>query len=346
MKEIGGFFGLEINKKNFNYHSRAIPLSYGRSSLNLLIKLLNIKKIFIPFYCCNSVISVLEENNIEYVFYSINYKLEIENEIILKDYEFILYINYFSLKKDYINQISNFYRNKLIVDNTQDFFSKGYKYSFSFNSARKFFGVPDGSYLYFPNKLLNELSLIKCNNKYKELNYIIISYLNYKININKRNSPKLDYLIDKISDNKNKAYIKYLKKEEKIKNDINLISKISEILLANVNLKKVKNARINNYNIYNKYFKDINLLKLLKNENEIPFFYPLLLDKKIDLKKFYSKNIFIPVFWKDVLERNLYKDSFNFEKNLSDKLLLLPLDHRYNFDDINIVVNNILEEIL
>ena len=47
----------------------------------------------------------------------------------------------------------------VIIDNAQAFYSKHQDRAYSFNSARKFFGVPDGAYLFGKAKLKKRFPL-------------------------------------------------------------------------------------------------------------------------------------------------------------------------------------------
>jgi hypothetical protein len=54
VKKIGGYFGLEQLVSN-EYYKDLVPLNTGRNALLCLLKTRNIKKLYIPYYICNSV---------------------------------------------------------------------------------------------------------------------------------------------------------------------------------------------------------------------------------------------------------------------------------------------------
>lgn len=141
MREIGGFIGFEVTKGNNSYHGNsALCLNTGRACLNLIIKNSNVNKLYAPFYCCDSVLSPIEENQIPYEFYGLNDRLEIADDITLDDESMIIYVNYFGLMNSYIGGLHSKYGDKLILDNTQAFFEMDKNGINSFNSARKFSG--------------------------------------------------------------------------------------------------------------------------------------------------------------------------------------------------------------
>lgn len=145
---IGGFFGLENSKTENYYHKNAYALSNGRTCFNVILQNAKPLKVYVPFYCCNSLLEPLIENRIEYIFYSINDKLEPEYLPEVSKEELLVYINYFGLKNDIAKKLADRYKMNIVIDNTHSYFSYGYRSAWSFNSSRKFFGVPDGAFLY------------------------------------------------------------------------------------------------------------------------------------------------------------------------------------------------------
>ena len=119
MKEIGGYFGLELASKE-EYHTSAINLNSGRNAFKYILEAQDIKKIYTPNFICNSIIEPLIELFISYEFYNIDGNYEIIQEIDLLEDERILYINYFALKSKYVKQLAAKYQNNLIIDNAQE----------------------------------------------------------------------------------------------------------------------------------------------------------------------------------------------------------------------------------
>lgn len=65
MKEIGGYFELELPKK-LEYHRDLIKLNSGRNAFKYILEVIKPKKVYIPNYICNSIIEPLEEVLIDY----------------------------------------------------------------------------------------------------------------------------------------------------------------------------------------------------------------------------------------------------------------------------------------
>jgi hypothetical protein len=318
MKSIGGFFELELPKGRSIYHDTAVKLSTGRACLNYIVKVLKPSKVFLPYYCCNALYEPLEINQIQYEFYKIDYNFEIIDLPQIIDGEFIIYCDFFGLKQGYIDELLNIYSDKLILDNTHSFFHKGYNSgNFSFTSARKYFGVPDGAFMYGP-KHEAPINLIARNKKVS-----------------------LNHNLHRLLELQELAFSEYLEYEKSLGSKIELISKVSECLLSNIDFKKVRSIRAENFNFFRDQFDKINLLNIEDNVEE-GFCYPLLLKPHIDKTKLYAKNVYIPNLWIETTKRANNED-YPIECILSSKMLPLPIDHRYNLNDLERVSRLIKE---
>lgn len=318
MKTIGGFFELELpNDLRESYHPMAAALSTGRACLSMVIQVEKPSLVYVPYYTCDSLLAPLIELGIDYVFYSINEHLEIDNLPVLNDRELIIYINYFGIKTIYTKFLRQHFGKNLIIDNTHSFFNQENSSEFwSYNSARKFFGVPDGAYLYGPSHNVTNLAV------------------NNNINI--------DHLINRLLGKQSEAYENFIAYEANIDTKIRKISVVSEALLSKIDYKYCAQKRIQNFIHYHQTFGEINELSIDCNDAKyIPTFcYPLLLKSPINRTALFKKNIFIPWLWRDTITRHV--NGYNWEKTLTDYLLPLPIDHRYGEEEINIVINSLL----
>ena len=68
---IGGYFELEL-PYCFEYHKNAIPLNSGRFCFEYLLRCRKYKKVYIPYYTCDSVIEPVIKLGIDYEFYHID----------------------------------------------------------------------------------------------------------------------------------------------------------------------------------------------------------------------------------------------------------------------------------
>lgn len=316
MKPVGGFFELELVRGPANYHSSAMPLNTARACMKFILNHSEPRKVYLPYYNCDASLMPFGGTSTKYEFYAIDEELNIAQLPRLLPGELLIYINYFGLKGAHVKSLLDMYGENLVVDNTQAFFEKGYWTGWSFNSARKFFGVPDGGFLYAP-----------------------IPYEFDQI-------PRFDgfhfsHLVNRLTGKQQQSYREFLLYEESLGSNIERMSLLSEVLLSNIDYAEVAAKRKRNYLLYESAFKARNLFHFSPSEGEVPMFYPLLLDKELDKNILYRDQIFIPVFWQDTVRRNL--PGFSWEKELSGKLLPLPIDHRYDENDCRRVADAILQ---
>jgi len=138
---VGGFpnKNLYLKKNKLLSQKRRITLN-GRSSLSMMLKYKDIKKILIPYFICDVVLDTLQESNVEYKFYKLNSKLKpYYNDLKKnKDYSLLLlpYFGIIKLKK---------FKNSIFDLSTSFFYPKDNIYYF--DSIRKFFFVNLGSNL-------------------------------------------------------------------------------------------------------------------------------------------------------------------------------------------------------
>lgn len=307
MKPIGGFFELELPVGNEMYHSKAIALSTGRACLRLMLQNMDIRKCYVPFYTCDALYDPFLLEKIEIETYGLTNQLEPEFLPELNENEFFLYINYFGIKSKTVEELLNRYGKNLIVDNTHLFFHQGYHNNWSFTSARKYYGVPDGAFLYAPIKI--DTSKIE-RFKGASIKHNVLRMLGLQ----------------------NEAHHEYTEYEKSLTAEVHLMSIVSEKLLSLVDYDKVKEARLDNFKFLHELLGPLNQLHIDKEMTDVPFAYPFLPKNLIDKKIFYKHNLFIPSLWLDPYKRQ--GKGYDFDKDLSVKLMPVPIDHRYNRQDM------------
>ncbi len=308
MKSIGGYFELELKKGSGHYHDTPYALKSGRSSLHLILNFVKPTCVFIPYYTCDALLEPFLAANVSYRFYEINEKLEPDTLPELQHGEYFLYVNYLDLKRDVVSVLSEKYRDRLLVDCTQAFFMKGNGVSWFFNSGRKFFGLPDGSNLYTPADMAIEIPT------------------------DRNTDFETAHLIKRFNGYPNDGFNCFQENEVLAGKGVYAMSRLSEYLLSNINFEEAAEKRRLNYTYLSEQFADINLMDATMDAMAVPMSFPLLLNKFVDKTPLFAKNIFIPTFWKDTQSRT--KNGFDFEKDLTDRLWPLPMDHRYNIEDM------------
>jgi hypothetical protein len=312
MKEIGGYFELELQERQ-EYHKKALKLNSGRNCLKYILKTQEVAKIYIPNFICDSMIEPLEELNIEYEFYNIDEKFEIIDNIELKVNEKFLYVNYYALKSNYINYLSNRYGTKLIVDNTQDFFALPGENIDTIYSPRKFFGVSDGGYLY-TNQLVNELFKEDLSEKYSQL-------------------------IGRIENGASPHYDKYQQAEQSLTcSPLKSMSKLTTRILASIDYENVKKKRECNFHYLHSQLKEYNKLEIDLTNVKAPFSYPFISDNNQLREHLIRNKVYVAKYWSEVLDRVTVNNN---EKKLVNNIVSLPIDQRYGLEDMKRIIAEI-----
>lgn len=310
---IGGFFELETCLSATSgkpFHSEGLFLSNGRASMRLLLKQLKPFKIYIPYYTCDALLIPLIAEQVPFEYYSINERFEAQLPE-MEEGEYFLYINFWGLKNGYIKDLASILGEKLIIDNTQAFFYKnGSGVKYHFNTCRKFFGVPDGSYLFgLSSSCLEEYPANKS-----------IQFL---------------HLTKRLKGSQQEAYGFFLKYESGLPDEVLKGSGYTAAILDYIDYTSVMQQRRENYLFYQRELGSINTIDnkafdaLEDQIDAIPFGYPFFPHKSIDKRQLFSDQIFIPTFWPEVLERNHQEYSIDIEQEFAERLLILPVDHRY-----------------
>jgi len=313
MKEIGGYFELEL-RKGREYHLNTIQLNSGRNCLEYILRVRNYKKIYIPYFTCDVILEPIQKLGISYEFYSIDKQLNPILKTELKIDEVFLYTNYFGIKTAKVTELASTIKN-LIIDNSQAFFSIPMVGVDTFYSARKFFGVPDGAYLYTNARLEEEFEVDKSLDR--------VSHLLKRIDLGASN-----------------GYIDFKNNDLDLSGQpIKFMSKLTKSLLCNIDYEFVKERRIDNFNFLHKNLSDENELNFELVIDSVPMVYPFL-TKRLDLKqKLINNKIYVATYWPNVPE---WCNENQMENFLTNHLIHLPIDQRYNLEDIKFVVDLIL----
>lgn len=307
MREIGGYFGLEINEGSGSYHPNAIALNTGRNALEYVLRARQYKKVYLPAYHCDAMLEPINRLGIPYSLYSIDHNFEFTHFDVLPG-EGIIYINYFGLKDDYIKTLATHYPT-LIVDNAQAFFSAALPGVDTCYSARKFFGVPDGGYLYINAPSLPELP-VQAN-----------SFEHYR------------HLVGRIDNSASAHYTDYSAAEKSLANaPIMQMSLSTQLILSQVKYQEVIRSRRENYQMLHALLKKDNRLRL--PDEGVFLCYPLLNDAALKQQLIKNK-VYTPTYWPNVLQS---ATPGTVEYDLAHNLVCLPIDHRYSPADMQEII--------
>lgn len=351
MHEYGSDFAFEevMREKSLiekNIGKNTLYLRSCRECLRYILLLLKnkIDYVLLPAYSCKSVSLAFEEAGLNIKYYDID--LDMKPVLKISDINSrtaFLYINYFG--KEILNyeqlrelkQMTNdFY---IIKDSTQDYFENNVSIyeiiDFEVCSLRKWLPIMDGAVLHIFN-----YEIEKCGNP-------IIKDESWALE--RKEAMKLKELYSRSGDSDIK--VQYRK----------IYATLNEELYSD---KRIIEMSTESFEIYNSY--DINLMKKVRQENafvlhnelsvkansslyvsgKCSLYYPVLVeDRDVFQKKLAQQGVFCPVIWP--LPQNAINSS-KIAKNISDRILAIPCDQRYNQEDmrnISLIFREVLEEI-
>lgn len=306
-KSIGGYFELEIHHGD-EFHNNAVRLNTARNSLRYIIKAYNIKKLYVPEYTCPVVWDAVAAENCEMAFYPISTSFMPDMDF--PENAYILYTNYFGICSDNVKTLCGKYPN-LIVDNSHSFYSSREGLA-SFNSARKFFGVPDGSYLFSDKIIQDGIS--------QDISWQRASHLLIRTDQGPQN-----------------GYSTFQKNEEELSCiPISFMSKLTLELLRGIDYNNIAEIRRSNYLYLHEKLGEINECQKQLGAGDIPMVYPFIYTRKSLRTMLIEKNIFVPNYWHG------QKDE-KFGRTLERFLTALPIDQRYSQDDMDQIVSCLLD---
>lgn len=358
MKEIGSFFNLSLNNtklRSNEFNKNYIFLNSGRTCLNYINCILPIGKILTPNYLCSSMkmdreiisYNIIDQLTIDYF----DLKNIINNS---ENIVAILIVNYFGRIDQNIEIIQELCESNnicIIEDRTHNFITENNDYGdITFSSLRKTLPIIDGAYLHIRKDMNLSIQLNINMNPYQSLTFSYLKYLNCKIFGSLLKNFKLMKFI----------WRPLLLQSDDMFEDNNYnykIPSISMFILKHLDLEKIYNKRIEN----NKYlFTELETCSFY-DEYVGSFGFPVKFNDEEERNHFRNKliqnNIYCPIHWKlsdsksncsESICSNNTNDSNNsndeyksISKNISETIMTIPSDQRYNINDLKRVVNNI-----
>ena len=310
MEAIGGYFSLELPLRE-EYHKDAIRLNTGRNCLEYILRARKYNKVYIPYYTCEVVLEPFRKLGISYEFYHVDINLEINDKFIVKSKEALLFTNYFGLKQRYVEQLAGQLGTRLIIDNTQAFYAKRVDGIDTFYTCRKFFGVPDGAYLYCDIDLKDEFEQDKSYDRFA-------------------------HLLKRIDLSAEEGYADFHKEDDGLMNNpIRRMSIITERMMQSIDYKAVAQKRRANFQSLHEALGEANNLTLQLEDDAVPMVYPFLSLIKGLREKLIENKIFVARYWPNVLE---WTNKDDIEYLMAFHAQPLPIDQRYGAEEMQRII--------
>ena len=146
--EIGGYFGLELPPPTQAVMPEALRFQSARAAFAALLAALAPRRVWMPRYICDSMLSPLERARVPIAFYGLDPSLRVGPEPVLEAGDLLLYVNYFGVcGEGERDALARFGADRVILDRSQAFFAPARECLAAIYSPRKFFGLPDGGLL-------------------------------------------------------------------------------------------------------------------------------------------------------------------------------------------------------
>lgn len=308
MKEIGGYFELEKFSGSM-LHEGALPLSCGRACIEYLLEQKQIKKVALPVFLCDVVRESCLKAGAEISYYHIGADF-MPKDLVLQDGEWLYVTDFYGqLSRSQLVSLHEQYPN-MIVDNAQAYFKPPLEGVDTLYTCRKFFGVPDGGFLYTDapeRELERDLS-------FERMNFVLGRFEKSAGEFYSEASFNNDYFSSQ---------------------EVKLMSKLTENLLHAIDYESVKKKRYDNFSYLHSHLKDLNLLDVHPVEGA--FAYPLMLENGAEFRrKLIENKIFVPTLWPNVLDE---AEKGSLEYKLAADVLPLPCDQRYSKEDMDVIIS-------
>lgn len=316
MEAIGGYFELAEYEEGVFPHQDGILLNTGRNALEYILRSISVVNgIYLPYYTCEVVLEPLKKLHIPWVFYHINARFEIDDDINPKEGEYIIANNYYGIKDTYILQLAEKYGEHLIVDCAQALFAKPLLGIKTFYSTRKYVGVADGGVAYLGNVPDGrvQVSEIECT-------------VDHDNHLYKRKELGAEA-----------GFADYQENETKLDNQpIRWMSNTTKRILDHINYDKVVEKRRNNFQYLNEALSEKNFLVLSSIDSfACPMVYPFVTRINRNLRKELIENkVFVAKYWPNVHQLN----NFEMEYDMATRIVPIPCDQRYGEEEMKRII--------
>ncbi len=321
MIPIGGFLPLEIPEapRRERWHAGAAALSSGRGCFHQILRTVRPRRVLLPFYICDALLAPLAAAGTAHAFYAIDEGFEPAAPLDPTDGDLAVVVNYFGVLSDACARESARIGARSAVDDTQAFFRRGSSDRWSFNSARKFFGVPDGAYLYGPFDGAADLP--------------------------PSGSGDCEHLVARLGEDAARAWELFKAHERRIDLEPRRVSAASARLLAAVDVDCARRRREANFLFLHDALGADNAitLPLARAAADGPMCYPFLPRVEIDRDRLARDGVFVPTLWPEVAPRG--GGGFAWERQVARRLLPLPIDHRYGAAEMETLVTRLRQVI-
>ena len=305
---IGGYLELELPSSRGEFYPDAQRFQSARAAFLALLLAGKPRRVWIPWYICSSMIETLKLAGVSFTRYAVDNGLGIKDNITLESGEWFLFVNYFGVCSTNVDRVlDSFPRNQVIIDNSQAFFSPPSQALATIYSPRKFFGVPDGGYLFTDLPIPepdeeDEGSIRRCA-----------------------------HLLKRLSGAPEAGYADFGVAEESLTRQFpKRMSLLTRRLLSTIDYGAIQVRRSSNFATLHDKLRDSNRFSFRLERDEAPMCYPFFGVSEGTRSNLIASRIFVPTYWPDVI---LDQNAPQFERTFARDCLHLPCDQRNEKSD-------------
>lgn len=324
MREIGGPFAIELPAKSGEfyqeYEKRLIRLESGRSCYEYAVLHAKPKALWLPVYNCSSVeqriqSSLLKKYGLKVNFYNIDETFTPLIPTPTSRDEMVCWVNFWGVTPLKRRQEMAKRFPLLLIDNTQAFYDPPLEGTYTVYSCRKFFGVADGAYLILPEKCTPDEKICIKGNRIGEKNA---------------------YLLQALESGQNAIYQDFKSCQSTFAEcGIMEMSRTSRYILERTDYEDARRRRRMNFQVLQKALGAHNKIAVALEEGQAPFRYPFVCNNEVLRRELVRRHIYVARWWAETIEDSRANA---FEKKMAHDLMPIPLDQRYNEDDMRYVL--------
>jgi len=319
IRPIGGYFELELPDKQQLPYPVAARFQSARAAFLALVRVGKPKRVWLPKYICNAMLSSLEKAETECMWYDVNDRLEVDTNTKIGIDDWLIYVNYFGICDNKITELlKRFSPDQVVLDYSQSFFSSPVNEALAtIYSPRKFFGVPDGGLLV--SRLSVSLPVMQDTDSFG----------------------RMSHLMRRLGDSPEAGYAEYQHSEASLAEcDPKRMSKLTERILASIDFNHAYKKRRENFLFLHEKLGGGNQLSMDIASITAPLCYPFLTHDANLRRQLIDNRIFVATYWADAIDRLSDESAEKMVRNL----LPLPIDQRYERKDMERLVSVVLGE--
>lgn len=316
---MGGYFGLELPDVN-NFPYRESPhcayLNSGRSALACLLdNMPRPRRIYLPRFACHTLYEPCLDTDIPLFFYGCHADLTPQLPHDSAEEDLMVLINYFGLSGDALSRAASAFPGRVIIDATTALFAVPPEGTSAFYSPRKFAGVCDGGIALAPFPLTRRPQETDTS------------------------ASRALALIQRTECGALAALPATEAAEATLRGTRRSMSPLTRRLLRSIDFDAVASVRLANYQQLHRALAPLNRLTLPDSAPSAPMCYPLVCGIPNLRDELIDAGVALPLFWPEVIDSS---PAHTIENRLARTLLPLPLDQRYDKNDIEHLLHLIL----